>query len=70
MDSKHEDLIVETATDVRWLVEANKYNIKKNEAQDGRIGSLEKSRARTKGAWVVAGVLASFSGLAYRIWGN
>ncbi len=70
MDSKHEDMIVSTATDVKWLVEVHKENIKKRETQDQRIGSLEKSRARAKGAGVVAGTIASLSGVAYKIFGG
>ncbi len=69
MEDRHLEMIAQTATKVDWLVEERKDNAKKRETQDQRIGSLEKSRARAKGAGVVAGVVASFSGLAYRIFG-
>ena len=70
MEQRHEDMIVSTATNVEWLVEAHKENIKKREKSEERIGSLEKTRARAKGAGIVAGAVASFSGIAYKIFGG
>lgn len=70
MDSKHEDMIISTATNVEWLVEDRKENIKKLEIQDQRIGSLEKSRARAKGATWFAGVVAGLSSILYKVIGG
>ncbi len=70
MDRRQEDIIIKTATHVEWLVEAHKENQKKHETQDSRLGSLEKSRARAKGAGILATVVASFSGIAYKIFGG
>lgn len=70
MDSKHEDMIVSTATNVEWLVEAHKENIKKREHQDERIGSLEKSRARFRGGSAVVVGLTSISAFVYKVFGG
>ncbi len=70
MEDRDRETITRTATNVEWLVEAHKENTKKREVLNQRIGSLEKSRARVKGAGVVAGVVASLSGIVYKVFGG
>lgn len=70
MEDRDREMITRTATNVDWLVEAHKENSQKRQVLNTRVDSLEKSRARAKGAGIVAGGAISLSGLFYKIFGG
>jgi hypothetical protein len=65
MTNEEAAMLAEVRTDIKWLVQAHKDDAIEHDGMEKRIGSLERSRSRAKGAGTV---LASVSAAGLGIW--